>query len=461
MLPRGGRVAVALSGGPDSVALLHVLLELQRRGELTVAGAAHFHHGLRGTDADADERFCRDLADSLALPFLAGRGDVRARARDERRSIEDAARSARYEFLAQAAESLRASAVAVGHTLDDQAETFLLRLIRGAGTRGLAGIRPKAGLVIRPLLDVCRGDLHAYAAAHHLAFREDATNLDVRIPRNRIRHELIPQLQRDYSAGIVEVLGREALLAGQDEEKLEAEAIEIAASVVLTRRPRVIVDVERLRSLHPAIASRIVRHSLAQLAGNRFVGFDHIQRFLDLVTAGKPGDAVSFPGQQVRLRAPHDGETGVSGLIAELGPEPPRGADQGAATLLPFPLSIPGEVMLAGSGLAVSADWATDDPGEGRSACRIDGVRLPLAVRFRRPGDRFHPPGMAGQGRKLQDYLVDRKVARSERDRLPLVVDADDRIVWIAGHAVAEDFRVTAPSRGVIILKVRRLGGEG
>lgn len=235
--------------------------------------------------------------------------------------------------------------------------------------------------------------------------------------------------------------------------------------------------------MHPAIASRVVRRALACRAGDRFIGFDHVQRFLEFVTTGHPGDAMSFPGQQVRLRASRAGETGE--LVATLGPEPPRGVAEVAATLLAFPLSIPGEVVLSAQRLAIGADFAPgarrgSDEGQTPSAKatgvegggpgsepgdaerrEIAGARLPLSVRFRKPGDRFSPPGMGGQSRKLQDYLVDRKVPRAERDQLPLVVDGDDRIVWIVGHAVAEDFRVTAPSRGVIILKVRRLGGEG
>src|ERR671912_210558 len=153
-VPKGARVIVALSGGADSVALVHVLRDLDAEGELTLAGVAHFNHQLRGAAADEDERFCGALAAEVNLAVEVGRGDVRALARQEGRSIEDAARTLRYQFLERAAETLGAEFIAVAHTRDDQAETFLLRLIRGAGSRGLAGIRPRAGRVIRPLLDL-------------------------------------------------------------------------------------------------------------------------------------------------------------------------------------------------------------------------------------------------------------------------------------------------------------------
>ena len=456
MLPRGGRVVAAVSGGADSVAMLHLLLELQTRGELIVAAVAHFNHQLRGAEADRDERFCSDLAEALGIPFERATADVRALAREEKRSIEDSARRARYRFLETVVTRFGADGVAVGHTVDDQAETFLLRLIRGAGSRGLAGIRPKAGSVIRPLIDVRRLDLRAYATERGLAFREDATNQDVTILRNRVRHELIPYLERAFSPGIVNVLAREATTARQDEEKLHADAIDLARSIVLTdtahRAP--LVDADQLNALHPAHASRVAREALARLGCGRFVGFDHIQRFLEFAATAPDGAAMSLPGQQAIRR----------GRWIALGPAPPkpRSGDAGLASPnhFRFPLSIPGEVVLDLQGVAISAGWGDEQPAGAGMTCVIAGPRLPLFVRSRRPGDRFQPPGMGGRSKKLQDYLVDKKVARSERDLLPLVVDGDDRIVWIVGHAVSEDFRAVAPSNGVIFLKARHLGGE-
>ncbi len=210
---RDTRVLVALSGGPDSVALTHVLRDLQSEGAVVVAALAHFNHQLRGADADADEAFCRAMAASLGLPIEVGRADVRAAAREARRSIEDTARSLRYAFLEQAADRVGAEAIAVGHSLDDQAETFLLRLVRGSGSRGLASILPRAGRVIRPLLDIPRADLRQYATERGLDFRDDASNRDRSIPRNRVRLELITYLEREFNPGLNRVLAREAALA--------------------------------------------------------------------------------------------------------------------------------------------------------------------------------------------------------------------------------------------------------
>jgi tRNA(Ile)-lysidine synthase len=447
MLPPGGRVVIALSGGPDSVALVHLLRELAATGELGIAGLAHLNHQLRGEAADADEAFCRTMAAELSLPIEVERADVRGTARASGRSIEDAARHLRYQFLEATRLALTADAVAVGHSEDDQAETFLLRLLRGAGTRGLGAIRPRAGHVIRPLLEIGRDELRQYAREQGLSFQEDVTNLDLTIPRNRVRHELLPYLAREFSPGIAGVLAREAALARDDDDRLQNEAIEITRSLVLVNTGSVTVDAVAISRVHPALASRVVRHALQQLS-DRFVGFDAVLRLLDFIREGKEGQALSLPGQQ----AIHRGDAVV------LRPEPARGADP-PANFSSIPLSVPGEVIAGGWCIAAV-------PGEGGVLSAdlqvlTTGVVTPLSVRFRRPGDRFTPPGMQGASKKLQDYFIDRKVERSERDRLPLVVDAQDRIVWIVGHGVADGFRAPAASPGVILLKARQLGGEG
>jgi tRNA(Ile)-lysidine synthase len=454
---RGTRVLVALSGGPDSVALVHLLLELQAAGDLTVVGLAHFNHQLRGLDADGDEAFCRAMAESLALALDVGRADVRLAAREARRSIEDVARELRYAFFEAAADRLAADVVAVGHSLDDQAETFLLRVIRGAGARGRAAILPRAGRIIRPLLDISRAELREYATGRSLAYRTDATNADLSIPRNRVRHELIPYLEREFSPGISRVLAREAAAARADDDKLQSEAIDLASSIVLKRTGGTTeLDALALRLLPRALAARAARDALSQQAPGRFIGFDSIDRLLECAD-GEEGQAVDLPSQRAVLR----------GGILTLGPAPPRRRNRGLANSFRYSLSIPGEVTLDNQGWKVSAEpldsFGPAPSGPARAVEAViaaDLLALPLAIRSRRPGDRFAPLGL-GHRKKLQDFLVDRKIPRGMRDSVPLVVDDQDRIVWVVGESVAEDFRVTEPSRGVILLKARRLGGPG
>ena len=459
----GDRVLVGLSGGADSVALLLLLRELERDGTLTVAGAAHLNHQLRGAEADEDEAFCAALAGALNVPFRAERMDVGGLARAQKRSVEDAARAARYAFFERAAAALGADDIAVAHTKEDQAETFLLRLLRGSGTRGLAAILPRAGRVVRPLLDVARADLRKYLRSRGQPFREDSSNADVTIPRNRIRHELIPSLESHFSPRLTDVLAREAALARHDEEFLQAEAIKLAARIVLTDGA-VRIDAAGLSRAPRALSSRVVQMALKQHAGSKPISFDHVEQVLALAAdeislprrsrgAAKAG-AVSLPGQYA-VRA--------GGAITL---RPGRSRVRPGANSFVFSLSIPGEVELSPQGLAVGVETAlapTDANGRqkkwaGRGSevgVAAAALELPLGVRNRRPGDRFRPLGAPG-GRTLQDFLVDRKVPRDERDALPLVVDGRDRIVWVVGQDVAEDFRVTDPSQGVLLLKVRR-----
>ena len=487
MIPAGGRVLVALSGGPDSVALTLILKDLEKRELLRVAGVAHVNHGLRD-GAAGDEAFCRAFAEQVGVPFFIERADVREVARLQRRSLEDAGRIVRYSFFRRMLIESATDVVATGHTRDDQAETFLLRLIRGAGSRGLAGIYPVAGPVVRPLLDIRRQALRAYLSERDQPFCDDETNRDVAIPRNRVRHELIPYVEREFSPGIVEVLAREADQAREDELHLQKEAIESSGLIVLrssrndavplspdriTSGPEdgwfepgspsladeitaVEIDAGRLAALSQAVASRLARLALSILAPGRFVAYHHVKSVLALASAAR--GSVSLPGQQATRRG------GRIVLVRE--------PVKGFASSFCVPLSLPGEVILHSQGWAISAEVGSNPVGavgEWPVVCerplaamvRADRLTLPLAVRSRRQGDRFQPPGLRGRHRKLQDVLVDRKVARDTRDLLPLVVDGDDRIVWIVGHAVGEDFRVTEPSQGVILLIARRLGGPG
>jgi tRNA(Ile)-lysidine synthase len=454
------RVVVALSGGPDSVALAHVLATLAREGTLTVAGAAHFNHTLRAASG-ADERFCRDLAGRLGWPFVADRGDVAARARIEKRSIEDAARAMRYEFFERALAQLTADVVALGHTRDDQAETFLLRLLRGAGARGLAAMRPRRGRYIRPLIDCRRAELKAFLDAGGFAYIVDETNADVAIPRNRVRAELLPLLERRFNPSIVDALADAADVAREEWVWLQ-DAAEPFFRALVTRDDETTwrVDVEGLNELAPALARATLHRAMTSAAHGRTVPFRHVLAALEVSRGAPPFDA---PSQRVER---HGGFLVLRGRPpGAVGRMPPAGA---TANLFRYPLSIPGEVQILETGCWISAARGApldSNTADLRATCgtadlhttarvRADKVQGALTVRSRQPGDRFRPVGLGGE-KKLQDFFVDRKVPRDERDRIPLVVDARDRIVWVAGHAVDDEFRVTDPAQSVLLLRLR------
>ncbi len=483
---RETRLVVALSGGADSVALAHLVHELAAAGEIAAAGAAHFNHQLRAT-ADRDERFSAALARSLGWRIVTGREDVAARARREHRSVEDAARTARHEFFERARAELDAQVVALGHTRDDQAETFLLRLLRGAGARGLAAMYPRNGAIVRPLLDCRRADLRAYLGDRRIAFVEDESNRDVAIPRNRVRAELVPLLEARFNPAIVDVLADQAALARDEWAWMEAAADELSARAELAAvaedadvhagRTRQF-DVAPLVAAPLALRRLVVWRAMRDVAGGRHVGFEHVDAVLELLGRVPASPAVEVTG---RIDAPAQHVERIGSRLVLRG-RPPGTVGRWSASsksrnpadpasspnLFRYPLSIPGEVQLAEAGCSVAAYLAdltkpahldNDENGVSRpdtAMVRSDLCRGPLAVRNRRPGDRFRPVGLGGQ-KKLQDYFVDRKVARGVRDIVPLVVDDSDRIVWVAGHGIDAEFRVTDPTQAVLILRLKQV----
>lgn len=454
------RVVAALSGGPDSVALMHLLHALHEAGDLRLVGAAHFNHQLRAT-ADRDERFCETAAGALHVPLLTGRGDVRALARREHRSIEDAARTARHTFLEEARVQLAADVVALGHTRDDQAETFLLRLLRGAGAKGLAAMHPRADNLIRPLLEVRRGELLEFLAERQLSYMIDESNTDVAVARNRVRLELLPLLAERFNPSVVDVLADEAEIARAEYWHLTQEAAAWQTCFVRGEGLERSLDADALVHAPLAVARMVLRQLMSELAGGRPVGFAEIERALAL--ARDDGAPFDGPGQRVKRVGARVVLTGRP--AGSVGRPPRRNV---SANLFEYSLSIPGEVNLAELGRTLSARPATvderrtppaDAPSGTVALVQLEREDRPLTVRNRRPGDRFQPPGL-GHFKKLQDVFVDRKVARSERDLVPIVADDRGRIVWVVGHGVDEEFQVKDPAQSVIILRLKGVGGS-
>jgi tRNA(Ile)-lysidine synthase len=450
------RVVIGLSGGSDSVALACLLRALDESGDLRVAGVAHFNHQIR-PGAPADEKFCAELAASMGWPFLSDAEDVAARARRDRCSIESAGRTARHEFFGRARMHFRADVVAIGHTRDDQAETFLLRLLRGASARGLAAMHPRQGHIIRPLLDCRRATLRGYLESQHIEYRHDESNEDRSIPRNRIRAELLPVIERRFNPAIVDVLADEAELARAEWDWMEAEADTQGLGIWQRDGKSWTLVADKLNTLPVALARLIVRRAMSDMSSDRPAAFAHVEEVLRLSRCG--GGPVDLPGGRAQL-------IGAEVVLTSR----PAGGDgrrsrPPTANLFSYPLSIPGEVIVTETGLAVSAQLGEQArgevrvPGSGTSATvRLDRCGDQLAVRNRRPGDRFRPLGLDGR-KKLQDFFVDRKIPRERRDEVPLVVDALDRIVWVGGHSIDEEFRVTDPAQAVLILRLKPLGG--
>lgn len=299
LLPPESRVLVGLSGGSDSVALTLLLLDLAKRAEFAVVALAHLNHRLRAS-ADRDEEFCRGLAARVQVPLVVERLDVRAYADSQRLSLEDAARRLRYDFLERAAAQSGADRIAVGHTRDDQAETFLLKLVRGAGLTGLGGVYPRRGNVIRPLLDASHDELRAYLASRGETWVEDESNADLDNPRNRIRHRVLPELDAAYGGTTRPAIARAADLIREDGQWLDELSTQRFEALASSGPDGLAFDAAKLCAEPPPVLRRILLRAMRDAAGNREVGLEHVEAALAVLRGFAVGADV--PGSRWELR---------------------------------------------------------------------------------------------------------------------------------------------------------------
>jgi tRNA(Ile)-lysidine synthase len=415
VLPPDTTLVSALSGGADSVALLSALRdEALPRGIAVVA--AHLDHGLRPGSAD-DAAFCQALCAAWDLPFRTATADVAARARRDGDGIEQAARLERHAFLRRVRREERAAFVVLAHTRDDQAETLLLRLLRGSGRSGLGAMRPRARRLLRPLLEVSRADVLAHLHAAGIDWREDPTNGDLAFARNRVRHQLLPYLEQHFNPRVRATLARSAeVLAG------ETDAL-AGAAARLARRARVpdpdgpALSRRVLRAAAPAVAGLALRRLLARAGGLTDVGATHVRRLLGLVRdEAASGRRLPLPGGRVAL-------VRFDRLVIA-----PVSAPASAFTA---PLAVPGRVALP-DGRTLRAERATTPAHGSASDAVVAAPADGLEVRTRRPGDRIRS---RGRDISLKRYLLDRRVPADLRQGLPLVADGS-RVVWVPGLPV-------------------------
>jgi len=426
MLEPGEALLVGVSGGADSVALLDTLVKSGWRPHV-----CHLNHQLRGPASDADAEFVRELAVRHGLPNTI---EWRKVAGDE-----DGARRARHEFFATVAAQTGIQTLALAHTADDQVETFLLRLLRGAGVPGLVGIWPERQLgklrVIRPMLKVRRTEVLEYLGAQGLKYREDASNADTRFTRNRIRHELLPMLEREFNPAIREVLLHTAeILRDEDFYLLH----HVAQRFYMTVCQNDAVNVKALANCPVAIQRRVLRFWLGGDAesGPRFT-FDQIEAVRHAALGDSPSAEVDLPYELVVYRE-----------YERLQKASRRDLE---AVCGRWPLSLSAETTIGELGVR----FVIGEEGERFDA---DVLGEGLFVRTWENGDRFQPLGMS-EAKKLQDFFVDEKVPRRRRGRVPLVCAADGRIAWVVGHRIADLFKVTERTRRVVQLKAEAIQG--
>ena len=450
MLEGGETVLVSVSGGPDSLALLYILRELSTDYGIDLH-IFHLNHLMRGEAAEADAVFVEETAKKLGVPTTVMTADVPAYIAENDVSPEDGARRVRRALLAQIAGETGADKIAVGHTADDRVETYLMRIIRGAGLDGLKSIQPVTGDIIRPLIAATRAEIMDYCAAEDLQPREDETNEDTSILRNKIRHELIPLLAGNYNRAFRDEALREIAAIEGDLEVIEAATRQAWDEATQGEtKSEVRFDREIFAALKPGIRRRLIRLAAEKLAGTpQLLTFSHVEDIIDKVVFGASGAALDLP---LGLSASREYDTilvrSADGLSADK-----------TVDFTPRALCIPGLTRLDELDVTIDARFGAPDEmdagaGEGVAFLDADLLEGNIQVRPVKSGDRFRPLGLKGT-KKLSDLLIDEKVTRELRRRTP-IVETEGEIVWVAGIRIDDRYKVTGRTKKTLILKLLR-----
>ncbi len=449
----GESVLIGVSGGRDSMVLLAVLAALAGPMRLRL-GVAHYHHGLRGATADRDATIAARTAMTAGLPYFHDRGDVAAHRRLHRMSLEEAARDMRYAFFAAAAHRYGFGYVALGHHADDNAELVLMRLLRGSGPLGLAGIPPvrplgsSGPMVIRPLIDCHRTAIDRFCRQYALVTAEDESNRSPQLTRNRIRHDLLPRLRKDYNPNIAAGLNRLSRLMRDEERWLETLVAETMPAVLAAAEDQALyLDRAALGRLHPALQRRVLRAAFQRLRGNlRRIGFERIEAVRDLMASERLAGGFDLPGGV---------HAALAGARLRIGYRP----TYKAPVRFEYTIGDTGTVDIREIGVRlhlVRIDPAEVDlrPAAGQSAAYfdMDRVGFPMTIRNFRAGDRFIPFGLKGT-QKLKKYFIDHKIPSDQRRRYPLVVSREE-ILWIAGLRRSDRARVGPQSTAVLKMEL-------
>jgi len=441
MLRSGDTVLVAVSGGPDSVALLHAMIAIRPDWSLRLA-VAHLNHGLRKGPAEREAAFVKTLSESYGLSCEIGFEDVKPFSKKRHLSIQEGAREARYRFFRKVAAKFDAQKIALGHQADDNAESVLMHLLRGTGPRGLTGIPPvREDRFIRPLIETPRAQILKFLQQRGYPYTIDQSNFDPKYLRNRIRHKLMPFLKKHFSTDCGPALNRLALIMRDEETFWESAVAEAMNSVATdTGNTSIILKASGLAALHPALARRLVRHVVARLTGTlKRTRLDHVEFVLALARSPRFAGTLHL-AHNVRVVREHNR---IVFRLGELSVRPP------------FRVQIekPGTVLVSeiGSILRLSP-CNVEDVKDGLNHCRsatalfdMETISFPLVVRSFRRGDRFIPLGMSGS-QKVKDFFINEKVPRSERMACPLLL-SEGQIIWVGGHRISDRVKITERTR--------------
>lgn len=447
----GSSILVAVSGGTDSTALLHVLTELGPEFDLNLS-VAHLNHCIRGESSAEDAEFVRKIADELELKSIIEKRPVTQVAEEKSQSLEEAARDVRYDFLTEVARAAGIELVALGHNKNDQAETILMNLIRGAGLRGLGGMKEKNGRYVRPFLNVPRKDIKNYLESKEIDYRFDETNEDTTFTRNRIRHELIPRLEENYNPNIIDNLFRLGNLAREAREFIEGRAEGAFKEIRLPEKgDGICFNREKLLTLHPYIQRVTIRKFLKEARGNlEDITFSHVEDLLTKLRKEPASTQLDLPGITFSL----DRDRACFGVELTDTPKPCFCFEIGPEESVEIE-EVEVEISLETKSIETERDPDIFDPDRLIETVDWRKVEQPITVRNRKDGDWFVPLGMKGK-KKLKDFFIDLKVPIKERDRIPLVCDRRG-IIWIVGFRIDERYKVDESTEEVLTMRAREI----
>lgn len=441
MFDEGDKIVIGISGGSDSVALSHILSRLQQKYKLTLH-LAHLNHLLR-KEAKQEALFVKRLAKSLKLPIIIEEIDV-LQDTSKNFSKQQKARKIRYEFLIRIAKRLKASKIALAHHEDDNLETILMWLIRGCGAEGIKGIPPIRKInqelhIIRPLIKNTKQEIEDYLKLHKLSFKIDSSNLKTDYKRNKIRLELLPKL-KEYNPNIKEVLNRLSILWQRDNEYLNSLSVEVKNKVVLEKGK---IELKKFSDGHPAIQSRILRQVIKEVKGDlQGIKFKHIEAILNLIKNGPAQGRLDLPAN---IRVEREYET----LTIYKGEREEKRVGEEKYLLVPGVTQIE-EITVETQIVPLSTFYSLLSTSS-EAYLDADKVKLPLLLRHRRKGDKFHPYGMVGS-KKIKDLLIDLKIPNKERDKIYLLEDREG-IIWIMNR-IDERIKITDLTEKVLYIRI-------
>jgi len=453
MIERGDVIIVAVSGGPDSVALLKVLDIFSHKYMLTLI-TAHLNHGLRGEESNRDEEFVRKLSGSMGIEFECKYVDIPSLRQEKGRSTEEIAREERYQFLAEVARKHRARKIALGHHLDDQTETVLMNFIRGSGMEGLKGILPvREGMYIRPLIATTRGDILDFLERKGIQFMMDSSNAHDLYFRNRIRHHLIPELREHYNPKIEESLAHMAEIIRLEDEYIKTVLKEVLSKwMVDGGKEEIRINIPEFLMLHEAIQNRAIKTLLQRfslLKGG--IGYLHVNAVTDLLCSGRPHGRLHLPFN-IEVRRESDL------LIISRRKRPEGRVGEADIGQFSYDVTIPGRVEILELDMTMAFDIVDKPPhsihfkGEKVAYMDLEAIKFPLVVRNLRPGDRIQPLGMEGT-KKLKCYFIDEKISPCERKKIPLLVNGQS-VLWIGGMRLSERVKITDKTKRMVKVEI-------